>query len=140
MGLERGNQRVQKVRQEQRRVGIRCQCGPFFKTLSVENDTPFSEVKIQIAERWDRPIEALSFIWRHGPDIVTLQTEEQWKQCMLSCVRNETIELKIVLDRTKVASPKSPSKGNKKRTRRVGEAAKRTEQKMQADEHEVVPS
>lgn len=120
--LDRANQRLQNERQEKKQVGIRCQCGPFFKTLSVPPDTPWAEIKEELAQRWDRPVEAFKFFWRNGPDMNPLDSEESWGRCAFTQRKAAAVEVKATLDRSKMA-PARPKRKTKAASRKLKASA-----------------
>lgn len=128
--LEHANQRWKQARQEKKQMGIRCVCGTFAKLTSVSNEVPFSEARTQIASRWGRPAESLSFFWSDGTERIALDSEEEWQRC-LRTQRKDPIELEMIVARAQGAKSKNrkPKVLSRPSTRDVDQRPNSTQQR-----------
>ena len=105
--LEEANSRLQGVRRKEDKIGVRSQCGPFIKTSSLKGDSTLQQAKLQLAQVWCRPVDALDFFVVDG---APLESEERWQDLIKG---GPFLELKLVLDRSRLGGRKGSKAGTK---------------------------
>eukprot|EP00434_Breviolum_minutum_P013026 symbB.v1.2.011475.t1/scaffold770.1/size163962/11 len=102
--LSEANVRLQQVRSEEKQIGIRSQCGPFVKTLSVKSDASLLHLQTKLSQLWSKPLDSLSFFSAEGQP---LETEEKWQELQRG---PSPIEVKMVLERGERRGSKTKAK------------------------------
>jgi len=105
--LDEANARLSGVRSKEEKLGVRSVCGPFVKTTSVKGDASLAQAKAHLAQVWCRPIDALEFLTFDG---LPLESEDAW-QALLK--KAEPLELRLVLNRSKLGERKGSKAGAK---------------------------
>lgn len=107
MKLDEANFRLRGVRSKEKKIGVRSHCGPFVKTSSLKGDSTLQQAKLQLAQVWCRPVEALDFFAADGSP---LDTEERWEGLVRG---TDSIEVNLVLDRGRLLGRKGSKAGAK---------------------------
>ena len=94
-------------RSKEEKIGVRSHCGPFVKTSSLKGDSTLQQAKLQLAQVWCRPVEALDFFAADGSP---LDTEERWEGLVRG---TDSIEVNLVLDRGRLLGRKGSKAGAK---------------------------
>ncbi|CAK9063742.1 unnamed protein product [Durusdinium trenchii] len=77
--LDEANSCLQQTRMKEKQIGVRSQCGPFVKNISLKGDVPFPELQKKLAELWSKPLDSLSFFTTDGQ----LLDAEKWQELQL---------------------------------------------------------
>eukprot|EP00438_Fugacium_kawagutii_P025581 Skav215577 [mRNA] locus=scaffold2748:94123:102439:- [translate_table: standard] len=101
------NSRLQQVQVQAKHIGIRSQCGPFVKMLSLKSDASLSELQAKLCDLWSKPLESLTFLTAEGLSL----TEDKWQELLPG---STPIEVKMVLERDRRGSKAKSSKAASK--------------------------
>ena len=105
--LEEANFRLQGVRSREEKIGVRSLCGPFVKTSSLKGGCSLQQAKLQLAQVWCRPVDALDF---YAEDGSPLDSEDKWQGLIRGV---ESLQLQLVLDRSRLGGRKGSKAGTK---------------------------